>query len=79
MLNSITNTTKCDMRDCKNDAQYFVPVKGRVGKFFICPQCLEQLSVEGRAITTPKSPKNTIKKQMERKLEEQNYVKEQDK
>ena len=79
MLTTITNTTKCDMRDCKNDAQYFVQVKGRVGKCFFCPQCLAELSVEGRVLTTPKSPKNTIKKQMERKLEEQNYVQEQEK
>ena len=76
MLTTITNKTKCDVRDCKNDAQYFFETKGRSGKCFLCSKCLEQIVAQGKTVTVPKSPKNAIKKQMERKLEEQNNVQE---
>ena len=78
MLTTITNKIKCDVRDCKNDASYFFATKGRNGKFFLCAKCLAELSAQGQAVTNrvPKSPKNTIKKQMERKLEEQYHGQE---
>ncbi|MCH5153054.1 MAG: hypothetical protein J1F68_03765 [Clostridiales bacterium] len=72
MLTPITNKTKCDVRDCKNDAEYFYPTKGRTGKCFLCSKCLAELSTQGRTVTVPKSPKNTIKKKMEM-AQEQNY------
>lgn len=71
MLTKITNKTKCDVRDCKNDAVYQFATKGRAGRCFICSQCLAELAVEGRTVTTPKSPKNTIKRKMELKSEEE--------
>lgn len=71
MLNQITNKTKCDARDCKNDAQYYFATKGRSGKCFLCSKCLEQLTAQGRTVTIPKSPKNAIKKKMEMKSEEE--------
>lgn len=74
MLTTVKNKTKCDVKDCKNDAAYFFPTKGRVGKCFICAKCLEALTAQERALRVPKSPKNAIKKQLERKIEEQNYV-----
>ena len=76
MLTTITNKIKCDVKDCKNDATYFFATKGRVGKCFLCEQCLAKLSAQGKTLSVPKSPKNAIKKQMERKIEEQNYVQE---
>ena len=76
MLTTITNKTKCDVKDCKNDAVYYFATKGRMGKCFVCAQCLDKLISQGRTLRTPKSPQNTIKKQMERKIEEQNHVKE---
>lgn len=76
MLTTITNKTKCDVKDCKNDAVYFFATKGRVGKCFLCSDCLAKLSTQGRTLSVPKSPKNAIKRQMERKIEEQNYVQE---
>ena len=74
MLTTITNKTKCDVKDCKNDAAYFFATKGRMGKCFLCSKCLTELTAQERTLRVPKSPKNTIKKQMERKIEEQNYV-----
>ena len=74
MLTTITNKTKCDAKDCKNDAVYFFATKGRVGKCFLCSKCIEKLTTQGKTLCVPKSPKNAIKKQMERKIEEQNYV-----
>ena len=71
MLTPITNKTKCDVRDCKNDAEYQFATKGRTGKCFICSRCLSELSAQGRTVTVPKSPKNTIKKKMELRSEEQ--------
>lgn len=71
MLTTITNKTKCDVRDCKNDAQYFFSTKGRNGKCFLCANCLAELSTQGRTVTVPKSPKNAIRKKMEMKQEEE--------
>ena len=75
MLTPISNKTKCDVRDCKNDADYQFATKGRAGRCFLCSKCLAELSVQGNTITVPKSPKNTIKKKMEMKSQEQNYDK----
>ena len=71
MLTPITNKTQCDVRDCKNDAEYFYAIKGRTGKCFLCSSCLAELSTQARTVTVPKSPKNTIKKKMELKSQEQ--------
>ena len=73
MLTPITNKTKCDVKDCKNDADYQFATKGRAGKCFLCSKCLEQLSSQGMALRAPKSPKNTIKRKMEMKSEENSY------
>ena len=73
MLTPITNKTKCDVRDCKNDAEFFYATKGRTGKSFLCTKCLAQLAFQGKTLCVPKSPKNTIKKKMELRSEEQNY------
>lgn len=73
MLTPITNKTKCDVRDCKNDAEYVFATKGKTGKCFLCSQCLAQLTSQGRIFCTPKSPKNAIKKKMEMKSQEQDY------
>lgn len=71
MLTPITNKTKCDVRDCKNDANYQFATKGRTGRCFICSKCLAQLTDQGKTVTVPKSPKNAIKKKMEMKSEEE--------
>ena len=76
MLTKITNKTKCDVRDCKNDAEFSFATKGRTGKCFLCSKCLGELSSQGKTVTVPKSPKNTIKKKMEMKLQEQNHDEE---
>lgn len=72
MINAITTKTKCDVRDCKNDAQFCFETKGRQNKCFLCAQCLARLSADGRAMTVPKSPKNAIKRQMDKRVEEAN-------
>ena len=73
MLTPITNKTKCDVRDCKSDAEYQFSTKGRTGRCFLCSKCLEEMIAEARTIRVPKSPKNTIKKKMELISQEQNY------
>ena len=72
MLTQLTTKTKCDVRDCVNLAEYQFAVKGRVGRCFICSKCLEQLSKELSALRVPRSPKNTIRKKMELKEQENN-------
>ena len=72
MLQKITNKTKCDARDCKNDAEFQFAVKGRVGRCCLCAQCLSTVAAQGRTVTVPKSPKNAIKKKMELKSQEDN-------
>ena len=73
MLTPITSKTKCDVRDCKNDAEFTFATKGRVGKCFICSKCLAELTKQGKAVVVPKSPTNTIKKKMDLKSKEQNH------
>ncbi len=68
--------TTCDVRDCRNAAEYAFAAKGRPGKFFLCKDCLADLAAEGAALAVPKSPENTIKKIMKRKEEERLYVRE---
>jgi hypothetical protein len=58
---------KCDMKDCKNMASFSLPSKGKVGRYFLCKDCLEKLVEEVMAVRTPKSPKNTIKKIIDNK------------
>ncbi len=55
----------CDVRNCTNKAQYLVETKGRLGRFFVCKQCLDTMLAEYAKHTTPKSPKNAIKKAMD--------------
>ena len=74
MLQGITNKTKCDVRDCKNDADYQFATKGRAGKCFLCKKCLAELTAQGKTLSVPKSPQNAIKKKMELKSQEGNYV-----
>ena len=73
MLTKITSKTKCDVRDCKNDAEFFYATKGRVGKCFLCSKCLAELTAQGTVLRTPKSPANAIKKKMELKSQEQKH------
>ena len=67
-----TTKSKCDIKDCKNDASYFFAVKGRFGKFFICKECLNKIINKALALRTPKSPKNTIKKIIDSKAQGEN-------
>lgn len=71
MISVSTEKIKCDVKDCKNMAAYSLPSKGRVGKFFLCKGCFEQLCKDALALRTPKSPKNTIKKMIDKKAEEE--------
>ncbi len=70
MINKTTEQTKCDVKDCKNMAYCYIPAKGRVGKFFLCKQCFDKLCGDVLKNVTPKSPKNTIKKIIDRRTEE---------
>lgn len=71
MIYSTTEKTKCDVKDCKNNATCYIPVKGRVGKTFLCDECRDKLYKEAVSARTPKSPKNTIKKIIDKKAEEE--------
>ena len=74
MLTKTTVNTKCDVRDCRNSAEFAFETKGRQGRCFLCRPCLEQLTEEGRKLRVPKSPQNAIKKQLDRRAEEQAYA-----
>ena len=65
---------KCDVRDCKNMAEYAFETKGRQGRCYLCKNCYEQMLDEGRKLRVPKSPQNTIKKKLDKKAEEQNHA-----
>ena len=74
MITKTTATTKCDVKDCKNVAEFAFETKGRQGRCYLCRPCLEQLLDEGRKLRVPKSPCNAIKKQLDKRAEDQNYV-----
>ena len=74
MIEKTTAKTKCDVKDCKNAAEFAFETKGRQGRCFLCRPCYETLLDEGRKLRVPKSPCNAIKKQQERRVEEQIYV-----
>ncbi len=59
--------TKCDVKDCKNNASFFVPSKARNGKFFLCKSCYENIVEQAMKARTPRSPKNAIKKAIDKK------------
>ena len=71
MIYSTTEKTKCDVRDCRNLASYYLPIKGKVGKLFLCKECCDKLYKQAISMRTPKSPKNTIKKLIDKKAEEE--------
>ena len=73
MVTTTTVKTKCDVRDCKNMAEYAFETKGRQGKCYLCKNCYEQILDEGRKSRVPKSPQNTIKKKLDKRTEEQNH------
>ena len=77
MVTKTTATTKCDVRDCKNFSEFAFEIKGRQGQCFLCKECYEKLVAEGRKLLVPKSPCNTIKKKLDKRAEEQNYVEKQ--
>ena len=70
MLTKTNVKTKCDVLNCKNLAVCYLPAKGKLGKLFLCEQCLAQLAAEVHGHRPPKSPKNTIKKVMDEKEKE---------
>lgn len=59
----------CDVKNCKNYAKYVFPSKGRTAKFYVCEECLKKLSDEYAKLRIPKSPKNAIKKAIEKREE----------
>ena len=70
MITATTDKTKCDVRDCRNMAQYVLPCKGRGGKFFLCKQCAEKIADDINAERTTKSHKKAIKKMKDKKRKE---------
>ena len=74
MVTKTTANTKCDVKDCKNAAEYSFETKGRQGRCYLCRDCLEKLLESGRKLRVPKSPQNAIKKQQDKRAEELNYV-----
>ncbi|MCM1043394.1 MAG: hypothetical protein NC350_04220 [Corallococcus sp.] len=56
----------CDVKNCKNYAKYVFPSKGLSAKFYICQDCVQSLLENYGKMSTPKSPKNAIKKAIEK-------------
>ncbi len=65
MLTDNQYNVNCDMHNCNNKADYFFDTKGRLGRFFVCAQCMDVLLADYKKRNTPKSPKNAIKKAMD--------------
>lgn len=61
--------TKCDVRCCKNAADYFIPSKNVSGRFYLCSECLERVFSSADR-PAPKSPQNAIKRLSEKKERE---------
>lgn len=63
---------KCDARDCKNTASAYFAVKGRLGRCYLCAECMQKLANDVLSTVTPKSPKNTIKRIADSREREKN-------
>lgn len=61
LAQKIAAKVKCDVQNCKNLAEYYIPSKGIRGKFFLCPSCLAKLEQSSPQVVAPKSPKSKIK------------------
>lgn len=72
LLTNITTKQKCDVRDCKNDAEVCFPVKGRANRCYLCADCLSKLNSDALSAVTPKSPQNTIKRLSDKREREKN-------
>lgn len=71
MLISAKAKQKCDAYGCKNDASVFFAVKGRIGRCYLCGDCIRKLAAEAMG-GVPKSPQNTIKRLSEKREKEAN-------
>lgn len=60
---------QCDVRNCKNVANYYFETKGRVGRCYLCADCYNQLA-PSNSEKAPPSPQNTIKRKMEKRFKE---------
>lgn len=67
MIYPATSKTKCDVKNCKNDAAYYFEIKGAFAKCFLCKSCYERIADEAARSRAPKSPQNTIKRKQEEK------------
>ncbi len=67
MITENTFRVTCDVKNCKNIADFTLPAKGRMGHFYICEECLKKLAKEYADRTVPKSPENAVKKAMKLK------------
>ncbi|MEG1706874.1 MAG: hypothetical protein RR086_05980 [Clostridia bacterium] len=65
MITKNNFNTICDIKNCKNSAEYVLDSKVKGGKLFLCKQCLMAMTKEFSHIIVPQSPKNAIKKAME--------------
>lgn len=72
MITETNAKVKCDSHNCKNDAKAYFAVKGRFGRCYLCRDCLARLAQDAAAYTTPKSPKNTIKRLADKREQEAN-------
>lgn len=72
MINTISTNVKCDVKNCKNNAEFYFETKGRGGRTFLCDECLQKLLSETRLRCVPKSPQNSIKRKLEQKAKEVN-------
>ncbi len=74
MICKVTSKTKCDVKNCKNDADFYFEVKGISGRCFVCAKCLERLRDDAPSKPTPKSPANTIKRKLAERAKENGYA-----
>ncbi len=67
MINKTIYRTTCDVKNCKNMASFSFDSKGRMGKVYLCQECLEKIASESMQMSVPKSVRNSIKRKMDEK------------
>ncbi|MBO5772493.1 MAG: hypothetical protein J6R37_01665 [Clostridia bacterium] len=64
MITKSTYKTTCDVKNCRNIAEYCFETKGKMGKTYLCRECLEKIIRFGVENKKVKSVVNAVKKAM---------------
>ncbi|MBQ2723404.1 MAG: hypothetical protein IJF72_01985 [Clostridia bacterium] len=70
MITKTTYKTSCDVKNCRNTADYCFETKGKMSRTYLCKECLAKIVQFGTQETKVKSVVNAVKKAMTTTIKE---------